>query len=71
MIAWLRGRLHFFAPIALVGALFALGLDWILSAPTRQESLVYAVLAFGGLGLLALKWSVLKRKAKKDSEDGH
>jgi 3-oxoacyl-(acyl-carrier-protein) synthase len=59
---WLRARMHLFAPVALVPALAALAMDWLLGAHTRQETLVYAGLGLGGLGLLALKLSTLKRR---------
>ncbi|MEL7116988.1 MAG: hypothetical protein AAGP08_15640 [Pseudomonadota bacterium] len=60
-MTWLRARMHLFAPIALVVALVALGIDWLRGEPTRQETLVYAILAVGGIGFLVLKVAVLKR----------
>lgn len=58
---WLRARMHLFAPIALVIALVALAVDWALGMHSRQETLVYIILALGGFGLLALKVTVLRR----------
>lgn len=58
---WLRARMHLFAPIALVIALVALAVDWALGTHSRQETLVYIILALGGFGLVALKVTVLRR----------
>lgn len=62
MVQWLRARIHLFAPVALVLALIALAVDWLLGTHTRPESLTYGALALGGLGLLALKLSTLRKR---------
>jgi len=65
---WLRARTHLFAPVALIAALIALGVDWALQAHTTQETRVYIVLGAGGIGLLWLKLSVLRRSGRRRGE---
>ena len=58
---WLRARMHLFSLVLLPLALVWLWVDWALGAKTSRETLVAVLLTVGGLGMLGLKLSVLRR----------
>ena len=56
---WLRARSALILPLVLAAVLVALVVDWLIGAPSRQDTVFTGLLVLGGAGLLALKLRLL------------
>ena len=65
-MGWLRARSALILPLVLAAVLVALALDWLLGAPTRQETVITGLLVIGGAGLLALKIRMLRVRRERE-----